>query len=57
MQITYPGCIQLRDVWSSEIDKDPAASTKGIHLNVMPWLSRMTLDVIGLAGELSMVRN
>lgn len=43
---------QLRDVLSSEIVKDPAGTTTGAHIDVMPWLSRMTLDVIGLAGEL-----
>ena len=42
--------MQLRDVWSSEIVQD---ATGSITLNVMSWLSRMTLDVIGLAGELS----
>jgi hypothetical protein len=44
---------QLRDVMSLEIAKDPAETTTGARLDVMPWLSRMTLDVIGLAGELS----
>ena len=42
---------QLRDVMSFEIAKDPAGTTTGARLNVIPWLSRMTLDVIGLAGE------
>jgi len=38
--------IKLRDVWSSMT----AASEHAIRIDVMPWLSRMTLDVIGLAG-------
>lgn len=37
---------QLRDVWSTMT----AASEDAIRIDVMPWLSRMTLDVIGLAG-------
>ncbi|KAF9236874.1 cytochrome P450 [Melanogaster broomeanus] len=42
--------IRLRDVVSSEVSKDPAAHTTGARIDIMPWLSRMTLDVIGLAG-------
>ena len=42
---------QLRDVMSFEVAKDPGGTTTGARLDVMPWLSRMTLDVIGLAGE------
>ncbi|OBZ66502.1 hypothetical protein A0H81_13684 [Grifola frondosa] len=38
--------VQLRDVWKAEIDKqgEPA------RIEVLSWLGRMTLDVIGLAG-------
>jgi len=42
--------IRLRDVLLSEIGKDLTGATTGIRLDIMPWLSRMTLDVIGLAG-------
>ncbi|KAF9219209.1 cytochrome P450 [Gyrodon lividus] len=42
--------IRLRDIWSSEIAKDPSTNTTGARIDIMPWLSRMTLDVIGLAG-------
>ncbi|KAH0835842.1 cytochrome P450 [Lanmaoa asiatica] len=42
--------VRLRDTWSSEIAKDPAGTTSGARLDVIPWLSRMTLDIIGLAG-------
>jgi cytochrome P450 len=38
--------IQLRDMWSLEIAK---AGYKG-RIDVLSWLSKMTLDVIGLAG-------
>ncbi|KIJ62084.1 hypothetical protein HYDPIDRAFT_114926 [Hydnomerulius pinastri MD-312] len=48
--IFFAKSIMLRDVWSAEVAKDPAANTTGARLEVMTWLSRMTLDVIGLAG-------
>ncbi|KAH9919442.1 cytochrome P450 [Epithele typhae] len=38
---------ELRDVWAREID---AADGQSARLDVLSWLSRMTLDVIGLAG-------
>ncbi|KIK80380.1 hypothetical protein PAXRUDRAFT_833550 [Paxillus rubicundulus Ve08.2h10] len=41
--------IQLRNVWSSEI-ADAAQNATSTRIDVLPWLSRMTLDVIGLAG-------
>lgn len=45
--------MQLRDLWSSDIAKDSAATTTaGARIDVVPWLNRMTLDVIGLAGKL-----
>ncbi|KAF9235965.1 cytochrome P450 [Melanogaster broomeanus] len=42
--------IRLCDVWSSEIVNNAATNTTGARIDVVPWLSRMTLDVIGLAG-------
>ncbi|KAF8841559.1 cytochrome P450 [Paxillus ammoniavirescens] len=41
--------IYLHDLWSSEI-ANPAVNTNGAHLEIMAWMSRMTIDVIGLAG-------
>ncbi|KAF8834517.1 cytochrome P450 [Paxillus ammoniavirescens] len=41
--------IRLRDLWSSEI-ANAAVDANGARLEVMSWLNRMTLDVIGLAG-------
>lgn len=38
--------IQLRDVWST-MTVDSEHTTR---IDIMPWLSKMTLDVIGLAG-------
>jgi len=38
--------LQLRDVWEAETQK---AGGTG-RIDVLSWLSRMTLDVIGLAG-------
>ena len=49
----YPS--QLCDILSSEISKDPAATTTGARLDVMSWLNRTTLDIIGLAGKMSPV--
>ena len=47
-----PKPTQLRDVLSTEIAKDPSRTTSGVRIDIMPWLSRMTLDSIGLAGKL-----
>ncbi|KAF8834502.1 cytochrome P450 [Paxillus ammoniavirescens] len=41
--------ICLRDLWSCEIANAPM-NADGALLEMMSWLSRMTLDVIGLAG-------
>ncbi|KAF8655799.1 hypothetical protein AX16_002885 [Volvariella volvacea WC 439] len=38
--------IQLRDIWEGESIKQGGVAT----IDVLSWLSRMTLDVIGLAG-------
>ncbi|KAH9483580.1 Cytochrome P450 monooxygenase 205 [Psilocybe cubensis] len=47
-EIFIEKAIQLRDIWSSEIkrqnDDGPA------KVDALSWLSRLTLDVIGLAG-------
>ncbi|OBZ66432.1 hypothetical protein A0H81_13683 [Grifola frondosa] len=45
-QIFVEKAIQLRDVWRSEINKQG----KPARIEVRDWLSKMTLDVIGLAG-------
>ncbi|CAA7271444.1 unnamed protein product [Cyclocybe aegerita] len=37
--------IELRDIWLTESQKD-----ENNRIDVLSWLSRMTLDVIGLAG-------
>ncbi|KAF8435673.1 cytochrome P450 [Boletus edulis BED1] len=42
--------LRLRDVLSSEIAKDPVGTTPSARIDIMPWLSRTTLDIIGLAG-------
>ncbi|KAH7929280.1 cytochrome P450 [Leucogyrophana mollusca] len=46
--VFFEKAIKLRDVWTSSVIQDDAGKPK--RVNVMPWLSRMTLDVIGLAG-------
>ncbi|KAJ7138856.1 cytochrome P450 [Mycena filopes] len=38
--------VQLRDIWAQEADKEKG----GAHIEVLLWLRRMTLDVIGQAG-------
>ncbi|KAG7453117.1 cytochrome P450 [Guyanagaster necrorhizus] len=38
--------LQLRDLWTAEC----TAAEGPFHTNVLPWLSSLTLDVIGLAG-------
>ncbi|KIM49563.1 hypothetical protein M413DRAFT_21761 [Hebeloma cylindrosporum] len=38
--------IQLRDIWAAESSKEGSNG----RLDVLSWLSKMTLDVIGLAG-------
>lgn len=47
MPIFYSKSFELRDVWLNQVSENP----KGIAtIDVLDWLSRMTLDVIGLAG-------
>ncbi|KAG7086435.1 hypothetical protein E1B28_002389 [Marasmius oreades] len=41
--------MELRDVWQSQIDRS-TDQTGVARINSMLWLSRATLDVIGLAG-------
>ncbi|KAF9236872.1 cytochrome P450 [Melanogaster broomeanus] len=48
--IFFEQAIRLRDIVSSQISKDPAANTAGTRIDILSWLSRMTLDAIGLAG-------
>ncbi|KAF8131022.1 cytochrome P450 [Boletus edulis] len=42
--------VRLCDVLSAEIAKNPVGTTTGARIDIIPWLSRMTLDAIGLAG-------
>ena len=43
---------QLRDLWSAEV-----VEQKGVaRLDGMSWLTRAVLDVIGLAGDFSIIR-
>ncbi|KZT18662.1 cytochrome P450 [Neolentinus lepideus HHB14362 ss-1] len=44
--IFFDKAIQLRDIWLSQIP----TSGEPAQLDALSWLSRMTLDVIGLAG-------
>lgn len=39
---------QLRDLWAAEITKEGGTGTA--RIDILSWLSKMTLDVIGLAG-------
>lgn len=38
---------QLRDIWDAESTKQGGTG----RIDVLSWLSKMTLDVIGLAGN------
>lgn len=40
---------QLRDIWIDKITAS-SASNAGVEMEVMSWLSRATLDIIGIAG-------
>ncbi|KAN0094981.1 Cytochrome P450 [Tylopilus felleus] len=48
--IFFAKAVQLRDVLSSEIAKNPAGTANGTRIDVVSWLNKTTLDVIGLAG-------
>lgn len=39
--------MQLRDVWAAESSKQGGTG----RIDVLSWLSRATLDIIGLAGQ------
>ena len=41
--------IELRDAWELEAHKE-GSDSQPATIDVLSWLSRMTLDVIGLAG-------
>ncbi|KAL0577364.1 hypothetical protein V5O48_004616 [Marasmius crinis-equi] len=43
--------MELRDAWKRQVTMDSDPSLNGAaRINVLSWLSKMTLDVIGLAG-------
>ncbi len=42
---------QLRDALEAEIMKQKGPVGPIAYIDILPWLSKMTLDVIGLAGE------
>lgn len=42
--------LELRDVWAADIKKQTQAERSQAKINVLTGLSKMTLDVIGLAG-------
>ncbi|TFK40706.1 cytochrome P450 [Crucibulum laeve] len=51
--IFWAKATQLRDIWLTEIDssEDAEGHEKGVsRIDVLVWLGRATLDVIGLAG-------
>jgi hypothetical protein len=43
---SYPNCSQLRDIWLKIAEESPPNP----RIDALAWLSRATLDVIGLAG-------
>lgn len=45
---------QLRDLWVSEISRDPTATITGTRIDIVPWMSRVTLDIIGLTGMIAL---
>ncbi|KAF9230079.1 cytochrome P450 [Melanogaster broomeanus] len=47
--IFFAKAIRLRDVLTSEIAKNPAAN--GARIDILPWLNKAALDIIGLAGS------
>ena len=44
-------CLQLRDIWAAESSKQGGVG----RIDVLSWLSRATLDIIGLAGALMLM--
>ncbi|KXN81835.1 Cytochrome P450 4B1 [Leucoagaricus sp. SymC.cos] len=49
-EIFVEKALELRDVWAAEVAKESHGEKKQARINVLTGLSRMTLDVIGLAG-------
>ncbi|THV01377.1 cytochrome P450 [Dendrothele bispora CBS 962.96] len=45
-EIFFEKSLQLRDIWAAQVSQEGSSA----QLDVLSWLSRMTLDVIGLAG-------
>ncbi|KAL5478249.1 hypothetical protein ACEPAI_2433 [Sanghuangporus weigelae] len=48
--IFFEKALQLRDIWKSEVMAESEKAENGKIIEVLSWLSRTTLDVIGLAG-------
>ncbi|KAL5514893.1 hypothetical protein ACEPAG_2209 [Sanghuangporus baumii] len=51
--IFFDKAIELRDLWKSELESEKAGEKdlpKPKRIEVLGWLSRTTLDIIGLAG-------
>ncbi|KAF9235972.1 cytochrome P450 [Melanogaster broomeanus] len=46
----FTKAIQLRDVLTSEIPKNPTTNAAGARIDILPWLNKVALDIIGLAG-------
>ncbi|KAJ7025802.1 cytochrome P450 [Mycena alexandri] len=44
-EIFLEKAVQLRDIWSQQVEKE-----NGARIEVLSWLRKMTLDVIGQAG-------
>ncbi|THH09705.1 hypothetical protein EW145_g1826 [Phellinidium pouzarii] len=44
--VFFQKALQLRDIWKSEVEAGQGSKT----IEVLSWLSRTTLDIIGLAG-------
>ncbi|KAG8965224.1 hypothetical protein FRC00_008720 [Tulasnella sp. 408] len=46
MPVFYEKALQLREIWTTNLDGD----VEGKVVDILPWLTRTTLDVIGAAG-------
>ena len=44
--------LQVRDAWIAELDK---AGKDVVKIDILSWLGKATLDVIGLAGRISLL--
>ncbi|CAL1696958.1 unnamed protein product [Somion occarium] len=44
--IFFDKALQLRNIWNSQVSKNSGST----RIDVLNWMSRMTLDIIGLAG-------